>query len=246
MEIREGCPPNGTKSATIQQGKPFMMGTYLNYGLFFAAFLLSGELMAQETVVPPYDPTPPPPAWDNRRPGFAPDTTNPYGQQKKPDLGKTPGQSQYPYEDDSYFVPVDPPSGGFDYFDDEEDPYKSSPSTSYGLGGAGGARKHEVKDSFKLLEGSSANSCKSWGNSLLGPSKFQDKIACEFELDKKVERGLASTNYVYDRIEFIKLRKVIRRELPSREEAKKYEVSFDSLQDSLKSVSRQGCQCLEK
>jgi hypothetical protein len=139
---------------------------------------------------------------------------------------------------DSFFVPVQPPTQeGFDYFDDEEE-------GGGGGGRSGGGAGREGKGSFRLLKESSASRCKKWGNALLSAESYTDKTSCELALDKKVDAGKASIEELTDKVERFKLKKVIRGELESRTEAKKYGVSFVSLQKALDDAAQSGCTCL--
>jgi hypothetical protein len=146
--------------------------------------------------------------------------------------------SEAPYSDGSYFVPVQP-SPGYDYFEDEED-NSSAPRDT------GGGGSHQTKDSFRLVDRPRREVCKKWGNSLLGPSSFSDRTRCEFDLGRKVDEGYASIDDTYDRIELFKLKKVIRGEIKSRNDARQYSVSFDSLRKALSEAAHDGCSCLDK
>jgi hypothetical protein len=72
---------------------------------------------------------------------------------------------------------------------------------------------------------------------------FPDLSSCEFELEQKVDRGYASIEALYDRLEFYKLKKVIQGDLKDRQDAAKYDVRFDSLRSSLQQAQRTGCSC---
>ncbi|MFH1262493.1 MAG: hypothetical protein V1495_03480 [Pseudomonadota bacterium] len=163
------------------------------------------------------------PPWASSAPASEPTAAAPAG-------GATGG--------DSFFVPVQPPtSEGFDYFDDEEE-------SGDGGGRSGGGSGREGKGSFRLLKESSADRCKKWGNSLLSGESYTDKTSCEMALDKKVDAGKLSIEELTDKIERFKLKKVIRGELGNRNEAKKYDVSFLSLQKALDDAAQSGCSCL--
>ncbi len=213
------------------------------YIILIAFFVLSATANAQsEFVVPPEGAVSPmenqattPRAWGTPAPppGFAPIPSTP------PSQAAPNGDSPSPNYDDSYFVPVQP-SRGFDQFRDEEDPYT-------GFGRSYSRKPREVKDSFKFVEPAQTaeKKCSKWRNELNGPKTFSSKNRCQFELERQVDNGMAEIASVVDQIELFKLKKVIRGEISSREEAKKYSIGFDSLANSLKSAAKKGCTCAD-
>jgi hypothetical protein len=201
-----------------------------NYVVLVALCLLGATAWAQSDVDPAADPNALPPAWGTPAPppGFAPIPSEP----------AAPGQTApAPVPDDSYFVPIQP-APGFDEFSGDDEGYGD-----FGAPPAEGPR--EVKDSFKLIEGAGGKNCHQWRNELLGPATFPDRGRCEFELARKVNRGMASIDALYDGIELFKLRKVIRGELRSRSESDLYPVRFTALKRTLQEASRKGCTCEE-
>ncbi|HLG18606.1 MAG TPA: hypothetical protein VI895_02180 [Bdellovibrionota bacterium] len=203
------------------------------YIVLLGANWLAAAAWAQSTAPqqPYYDPSAPP-AWVTpapTAPGFVPNPQDPT-QPFPPPTAVPPA--------------VGNPNGGtgFDYFEDEDDFY--DPGYDSSAGGGGG--KHEVKDSFKLVERPTAPVCKRWGSSFLGPIRFPDLSTCEFELEQKIDRGSASIDTLYDRVEFYKLKKVIQGDLKDRQEAAKYDIRFDALRSSLREAARSGCTCKER
>lgn len=197
-------------------------------------FLLTGELLAQTDVYPtpyPYNPATPP-SWGNTG-GFAPVPTNPTPPTPGIPPAGTPG-----YTEDSAFVPTQP-TPGYDYFEDEEDSYSATTP--------GGSRgKREVKDSFRMVSpGLEQRTCKKWENPMLGPGGFSDKIACEIELGKKMDNVYASIDDTTESFELNKMKKVIKGLIPSRTEAKKFVLSFDSAKRAIQEKYKQGCICSE-
>jgi hypothetical protein len=204
--------------------------------ILVAANWLAAAAWAQSPAPqqPYYDPSVPP-AWVTPAPG-APGYTPPASQD--------PNQPyQYPAPGTTPPAPGGAASGGYDYFEDEDDYYDSGIDS--GSGGGGGGR-HEVKDNFKLVTRPNKPVCKRWGSSFLGPVTFSDLSSCEFELEQKIDRGYASIDTLYDRVEFYKLKKVIQGELKDRQEAAKYDVKFDALRNSLRQAQKSGCICKEK
>ena len=193
--------------------------------LLFSLFIGVNVVKAQNTNNPP--PLNPPSTWPAPEavpPGFA---TPPAG-----NLTPTP-----PGGGEPLFSPE--ASEGFDYFDEEED-FGGFGGGSSGKGSGSGS---SGKSSFKRVDPSTAPVCKLWTNSLLGSATFSDKGSCEYELDRKVDQGKSSIEEMYDRIERYKLKKVIDGGLKSREEAGKYDVSFQSLRRTLQEATKSGCQC---
>lgn len=190
--------------------------TLWNYTIIFGILVWSATGMAQRTVT-----------------DQAPSGSGSYPPWAAP--SPTPSAPPSGGEGDSFFVPVQPPSEGFDYFEDEEE---EAPGSS-----GGGRSGAEGKSSFKLLQRPVESACRKWGNSLLGATSYNDKTSCEFELEKKVDQGRASIEELTDKIERFKLKKVIRGELKSRSEAGKYDVNFASLQKALEEASQGGCSC---
>lgn len=139
-------------------------------------------------------------------------------------------------EGDSFFIPVKPPSEGFDYFDDEEKPSPRSRGRDRKSGAEG-------KASFKLLERTEAARCENWGSGLLD-NAYSDRTSCEFELEKRTDEGRAWIEELVDKVERTKLRKVMHHQLASRAEAAKYEVKFDDLSKTLDQAIEAGCKCL--
>jgi hypothetical protein len=132
-------------------------------------------------------------------------------------------------------VPVQPPSEGFDAFEDEEED-----SGSIRGGGRRGAGP-EGKESFKLIQRPREPGCGRWSNPLMDTS-YDDKTNCEFDLEQKVDRGKASIEELTDRIEREKLKGVIRKDV-DKGKVGKYEVRFDGLQKTLDDAMRAGCKC---
>jgi hypothetical protein len=129
---------------------------------------------------------------------------------------------------------VQPPSEGFDSFEDEEE----EPSGSLSRGRRGGG---EGKESFKLIERPKEPSCGKWRSGYL-EAEYDDKTNCEFELERKVDEGRAAVEELTDRIERAKLKKVIRHEVPKKETTR-YEVKFNALQKTLDEALQKGCVC---
>jgi hypothetical protein len=203
-----------------------------NYIVFFFILMGTATAFAQASNNPPaVVPTPDPwgGAVPQTPPGVAPAPAVP---------GAVPPSGVPAPGSDSFFVPTDPGMGGFDYFEDEEDPWGGGGST----GGSGGSQR-EGKSSFKLLSPTKERACTKWGNNLLGPATFSDKSICEAELDRKVDQGRASIEEMNDGIERFKLKKVIRGDLGSRNEARKYDITFESLRKALENASASGCTC---
>ncbi len=178
---------------------------------------LTGDQSQMEEAPATGTPLPPPP-------GFAPIPT------EAAPIPAPEGQPS-PFQDDSYFIPVEP-SAGFDQFQDEDD----------GYGGRSGGGSREAKDSFKLVREPKAR-CREWRSDFLGATAFPDRGRCEFELRRKVDSSVSSIDSLVDRVELFKLKKVIKGELKSRQEAAKYSVSFDSLRRAIDDAAKKGCTC---
>ena len=221
-----------------------MIDTYKRYqivtGHYLFVFFWSMVFLGSQSGWTQNDRSPPPlnppgaPTWPTPEPvppGFAPAPT--------PPGAVTPG---FGTGNEPYFGTGEPSAPGeFDYFSDEED--FSGGWGGGGAGGGGGGGKGQGKSSFKLVEPSTAPTCKKWGNPLLGPTTFAEKGNCDFELERHIDQGKASIEELYDKIERFKLKKVIRGELKSRNEANRYQVSFQSLQKTLQEASKKGCTC---
>lgn len=203
------------------------MLSYRNIYVLFAGIWLAGTAYGQAITTPPPGTPAVPPVWG---------TPPPLGTPAMPGVAPAPGVAPLP-QDDSFFVPVQPNSG-FDYFEDEEDPY--------GGGGGSGKGTAEGKESFKLMSRPAEDVCKEWGNSLLGSIKFKERSTCELELEREVQKGYSSIDSLTDKFELDKLHKVIKGELRDRAAAKKYSVSYTALRQSLQEAAKAGCACQKR
>ncbi len=175
------------------------------------------------------------PGWNQPYPGYAPLP----GDATVPPIPPAGGGFAPPGGDGGYYAPSSP-SPGFDYFDEEDE---GGGGYAGGAAAGGGEARGPVKDSIKFVGHPGRESCKNWGNALLGPTTYSDRNTCEFELNQKVDRSSASIEDAYDQVELLKLKKVIHGDLANRVEANKYNVSFDSLKKALQEASKKGCTC---
>ncbi len=126
-----------------------------------------------------------------------------------------------------------PSPEGLDFFDDDDD------------GGSSGSAEREGKNSFVLVNPPQASACKQWGHPLLDSASFIDLGNCNFRLERRIDRGTASVEKLHDRIERLKLKKVIQGELPNRAKARSYAIGFDQLLRTLKGAAKSGCLCID-